>query len=409
MTLAALGLVTITAYGSWFYGFGVLVSPITEDTGWSTGAMGLTFGVAQVITGAGAFVAGRLLDRFGGAGPFLPQAVLGGGLLLAATWAGDVVVFGALYSLGAGIVGATGFYHVTTVAASRSGGPSPERSIAVLTMIGAFCSPIFLPLTAWMVEQWDWRVAGRVLAVAAIVGALAAAWLARGGASPASGRSIDPVAAVRSAFADRAVRRMLTIYMLAGMSYGAVLVYQVPVMVAAGLALGTAGAIGGLRGFCQIFGRVGLTGAIGRWGARSLLLAAYVVSAAGVALLLVDHVVAAVVFAVLAGAGLGATSPLQVIHARAHFAEADLGLLMGMQGAVVGMAGGIGPFLGGLLHDATGSWKPVVVVGAVSLAGAAALLAGSPGPPDPALLDHQDLVGGADGDRPVGDGQQGGA
>ena len=126
MTLAALGLVTITAYGSWFYGFGVLVSPITEDTGWSTGAMGLTFGVAQVITGAGAFVAGRLLDRFGGAGPFLPQAVLGGGLLLAATWAGDVVVFGALYSLGAGIVGATGFYHVTTVAASRSGGPAAQ-------------------------------------------------------------------------------------------------------------------------------------------------------------------------------------------------------------------------------------------------------------------------------------------
>ena len=407
MTLAALGLVTITAYGSWFYGFGVLVSPITEETGWSTGALGLTFGVAQVITGVGAFVAGRLLDRFGGVGPFLPQAVLGGGLLLAATWADDIVVFGLVYSVGAGIVGATGFYHVTTVAAARSGGASPERSIAVLTMIGAFCSPIFLPVTAWMVETWDWRVAGRVLAVAAMVGALVGAWLARGGASVGSGPSINPVAAVRSALRDRGVRRMLAVYMLAGMSFGAVLVYQVPVMVAAGLTLGTAGAIGGLRGFCQIFGRVGLTGAIGRWGARSLLIGAYAVSAVGVALLLIDHVAAAVAFAVLAGAGLGATSPLQVIHARSYFDEGDLGLLMGMQGAVVGLAGGIGPFAGGLLRDATDSWNPVVVYGAVALAAATVLLSASPRPPEPAVLDGQDLVGSGDGDRPVRDGQDG--
>lgn len=405
MTLAALGLVTITAYGSWFYGFGVLVSPITDDTGWSTSALGLTFGIAQVITGTGAFVAGRLLDRFGGVGPFLPQAVLGGGLLLGATWAEDLLLFGVLYALGAGIVGATGFYHVTTVAASRSGGPSPERSIAILTMIGAFCSPIFLPITAWMVETWDWRVAGRALAVAAIAGGVIGSWFARGGASAGSGPSVSPVAAVRAAVGDRAVRRMLAVYMLAGMSFGAVLVYQVPVMVAAGLSLGTAGAIGGLRGFCQIFGRVGLTGAIGRWGARSLLIAAYAASALGVALLLIDHVVAAVAFAVLAGAGLGATSPLQAIHARSYFDEGDLGLLMGMQGAVIGMAGGVGPFIGGLLRDVLDSWSPVVVFGAMALAGATLLLSASPRPPESALVHGEDLIGRSDGDGPVGDGQ----
>ena len=407
MTLAALGLVTITAYGSWFYGFGVLVSPITDDTGWSTGALGLTFGVAQVITGAGAFVAGRLLDRFGGAGPFVPQAVLGGGLLLCATWADDLLLFGVLYAVGAGIVGATGFYHVTTVAASRSGGASPERSIAILTMIGAFCSPIFLPVTAWMVETWDWRVAGRVLAVAAITGGLIGSWFARGGASAGAGPSVDPIAAVRAAVHDRSVRRMLTVYMLAGMTFGAVLVYQVPVMVAAGLSLGTAGAIGGLRGFCQIFGRVGLTGAIGRWGARSLLITAYGLSALGVAFLLIDHVIAAVAFAVLAGAGLGATSPLQAIHARSYFDEGDLGLLMGMQGAVIGMAGGVGPFIGGLLRDALDSWSPVVVFGTVALTGAAVLLSASPRPAKSTLVHGQDLIGGGDGDGPVGDRQDG--
>ena len=58
----ALGVLTITSYGSWFYAFGVLIDPITEDTGWTTTALGITYGAAQVLTGFGAFVGGRLLE-----------------------------------------------------------------------------------------------------------------------------------------------------------------------------------------------------------------------------------------------------------------------------------------------------------------------------------------------------------
>ncbi|MCP4223537.1 MAG: hypothetical protein GY773_09370, partial [Actinomycetia bacterium] len=38
--VAALGLLTITTYGSWFYGFGVLIGPIHDDVGWSTTILG---------------------------------------------------------------------------------------------------------------------------------------------------------------------------------------------------------------------------------------------------------------------------------------------------------------------------------------------------------------------------------
>ncbi len=37
---------------------------------------------------------------------------------------------------------------------------------------------------------------------------------------------------------------------------------------------------------------------------------------------------------------------------------------MGMQGAVLGLAGGLGPLLGGTIRDATGSWTWVVVAAA---------------------------------------------
>ena len=162
-------MVTITAYGSWFYGFGVLIGPIQDDLGWSTSTLGATFASAQVIAGMGAFVAGRLLDRFGAIGPFVVQAVLGAGPLLAATWADDVFVFAGLYALGGGIMGATGFYHVTTVVAGRLHPEAPAKAIAKLTLIGAFCSPILVPLTAFVVDSSGWRTGARMLALLALV------------------------------------------------------------------------------------------------------------------------------------------------------------------------------------------------------------------------------------------------
>ncbi len=377
--VAVLGLLTITSFGSWFYGFGVLIDPIHEDVGWSTTTLGVTYGAAQVIAGIGAFAGGRLLDRHGGVGPFALQAVAGGGLMLVASWAEDAVVFGLLYAVGAGVTGATGFYSVTTVAAARLRSDCPERAISVLTVIGAFASPIYLPMTAWLVTTWDWRVAARVLSALAIGGAVVAAVVARGGASPEGSRpSARPLAALRSTVRLPAVRRMLAVYLTGGIAFTSVLVYQVPILTGAGISLGAAGLIGGLRGFCQVFGRVGLTTMVERFGAGALLRLAYAVSGIGVAFLLAGTLPAGVAYAVVAGVALGASSPLQAIYARSHFDEGDLGLLMGLQAAALGIAGGVGPLLGGILRDATGSWTPTVLmcVGALSLS--AWLLGGRP-------------------------------
>ena len=366
--IVTLGLLTITTYGSWFYGFGVLIGPIGDDMGWSTTTLGLTYGSAMVLSGLGAFVGGRLLDRFGGTGPFLLHAVAGGSLLLAATWAADAATFGLMYSIGAGVTGATGFYHVTTAAAARLRPDQPDRAIAVLTVIGALCSPIYLPFTAWLVTAWHWRTAGRVLAVLSIAGALLAAVVAHGGRSTTSGPSANPLRTLRAALDRREVRRMLAAYVAAWIAYTSVLVYQVPILTGAGLTLGTAGAIGGLRGFCQVFGRLGLTGLAERHGSGRLLRLAFTTSALGIAFLVIGTIPAGIAFGVLAGVTIGASSPLQAIYARSQFDEGDLGLLMGLQGAAMGLAGGLGPLLGGVMHDASGTWTPTILMAIASLA-----------------------------------------
>ena len=62
------------------------------------------------------------------------------------------------------------------------------------------------------------------------------------------------------------------------------------------------------------------------------------------------------------------------MYARTHFDARDLGLLMGLQGVAVGVAGGLGPVLGGLMHDLTGSWTPTVLLAVAALAFSTLLL-----------------------------------
>jgi len=375
----SLGLYTITAYGTWAYAFGVLIDPISAETGWTTSFLGSVYGVAMLLTGLSAFWSGRLLDRFGPAVPLGLHAIVASGLMLVAVSVDRQWLFGLLFATGAGLSGATGFYAMTTVIAARSRPDRPDRAIAVLTLVGAFCSPIYLPFSAWLLTVWDWRSVARALILAGVFGAVQAAVVTarvKLVQEDETGRAILPSArswdAVKRSMAKPDVRRALAVYFLAGASAGTMWVYQVPMMVGTGLGLGLAGTLAGLRGFCQIFGRMGLTGAVERHGSAQLLQGAYLITAVGGVALLVASVVGtdsttvvvglSLVFALLAGTGFGASSPLQAIHARLHFDPGDLGLLMGLQGAVLGLAGAFGPMTGAVLRDATGSWIPTIAV-----------------------------------------------
>ncbi|HSB86902.1 MAG TPA: hypothetical protein VLD86_11355, partial [Ilumatobacteraceae bacterium] len=75
--VVVLGVLTITAYGGWYYGFGVVLDPIHRDEGWSTAALGVVFGAAILVNGVGAALGGRLLDRAGPRRTFLLAAAFG--------------------------------------------------------------------------------------------------------------------------------------------------------------------------------------------------------------------------------------------------------------------------------------------------------------------------------------------
>ena len=376
MRIAVLGLITIAVYGSWFYSFGVLLDPIIADTGWSETAVAAVFSSSSLIAGLGALVGGWVLDRWGTRLVFAVAAVVGAGGLVVASGATTVAMFGLAGAIGGGVLASLGFYHVTQTAAVRISPGSEDRAIAVLTIWGAFASVIYIPLSAWLVTQFDWHVTLRILGVSTAVALLAGVVTidTRRGKAPGVPVFREVGRNVRS---GRALR-FLTSQGLAGIAVGTILVYQVPAMTAAGLALGVASFWAGFRGFAQLGGRLPLMPLVRRFGVANSLRIAYGAIALGsVALALSGSQILAAAYAVFAGFGIGAVSPLVGMHSKNVFGQASMGTAMGLVSLVFHVANAIGPVGAAWMADSTGSRAIPVAISSIIMASAALVIRGT--------------------------------
>ena len=370
-------MVTISSYGAWYYAFGVLLDPIAADTGWSYTTLSASFAIGQVLIGGGSVAGGMLLDRRGGRTVFGAAAVIGGSSLLVVSIATSPAVFAAAASIGMGALGALGFYHVTMAAAVRVNPSDPERAVTALTLWGALSSAIYLPAAAWLVEHLGWRGAVRCLAASAVVTlALAAIFVPVAGAVAPKRPSWR---ATLGTIIDRREPRALTVAAaLTGVAVSILLVYQVPIMAAAGLPLTTAAAIAGLRGVAQLGGRLPVGFLLARVSTRRLLTVALWAIAAGAVLLAASSTVpVAVGYAAVAGFGIGAWSPLQGVYAESLFDRRTLGTTLGLYAAIGMVFGAAGPAVAGTVTDLTGDPRLVAALAAVAGAAGALVLARS--------------------------------
>lgn len=364
--IAILGVITIAVYGSWFYSFGVLLDPIIADTGWSEPAVAAAFSSSSLVAGFGALAGGWMLDRWGSRFVFALAAVVGGGALVLASAATTASLFALAGAVGGGVLASLGFYHVTQTTAVRISPRSEDRAIAVLTIWGAFASALYIPLTAWLVTWLDWRTALLILAVSTTVALLIGVMTIDTRPDQAHERSPifrDLGGSLRLGSA----RRFLISQALAGVSVGTILVYQVPAMTSAGLALGAASFWAGFRGFAQLGGRLPLMPLVRKFGVANSLRIAYGAIAVGsLVLAFSGNQFLAGTYAIVAGFGIGAASPLIGMHSKNVFGRAGLGTAMGLVTLVFLIANAIGPVAAAWTADITGSRAlPVAASGVV--------------------------------------------
>ncbi len=375
--VGVLGVLTIVAYGSWFYGFGVLLDDMAADFGSGVGILTMGYTIAQILTGVLGMWVGRTLDRHGARRPFALGAIIGPSVVIASTFADSPALFAAVFGIGGGVIGASSFYHLTQTVAARLSSGHEARAIAQLTIWGAFSSPILIPVTELLRSWIGWRDTVRVsVVVVGVVLVVAAVFVDRDGVSRSTSPSASSRLAVVGAWQEPVVRRYAFSSLASSFGTSIIMVLQIPAMVAGGLERSTAASMAGARGFAQLFGRLPLGRVLDTWPTRNVLIGAKLLIATGALLLAFSgNVVVAVLFVIVGGVGIGAASPLDGIYAREVLPAHDLGTLMGSMHFVGGFMSGVGPLVGAFVIDLTDrTWSGLVLASATVLIGAASLV-----------------------------------
>lgn len=370
----AMGVLSIVAFGAWFYGYGVLVEPIAADTGWGDGMLGATYGASLLVAGVAGTAVGHLLDSRGSRATFLVLAVTSTVALLGASVAVHQWSFAVLGAVGGGLVGAGGYYNATSAVMARLVPHERAHGITVLTLFGAFASPIFLPLIGWVVTRAGWRPTLRGLAVSVGLAYLLTA-LAVPDVRPEEVERPPFGTSLREVMDGRPRRAIVVAVMVAGATSSLIIVQQVPAMTDAGMALATASAFAGARGLLQLVGRLPLAPVVVRFGARATLRGSYALMGVGALLLIgAGDVVQASLYALVAGVGIGAMSAAESIHAADVYEGPTMGTHLGVLGLLRGVGGAIGPTVGGVAVDVTGSRVTTLLLCAVGGSVAAGVL-----------------------------------
>ncbi len=371
-----LGVLTVGSYGLVLYGFGIIVGPIQDEEGWASGPANAAFMASYLLGAALSIISGRVLDGIGPRPVMLVGLVAGTGFLVAASFAGGIALFIALWALGGAITIAGLFYNVTMPIAARLYPQRQVQAMTVLVTTGGFSSVVFLPLTGLLTDELGWRWAVRILLALAAALALPALATVRSlppipeaaaapDSSPGNMQSNAPRVGfgnVRDALGSAEVLVMLAMIAVSSFGLGALLNHFVPAATAAGLSLTASGVLTGLRGFLSIPGRALIGPMASLLGLRPALGLAYAVMLLGtLALLAAGPLFWIYLSAVIAGLVWGQMMPLQGLIASDVFGLRRLGTLMALQTAIGNVALAIGPFAAGLLLDALDQdYQPVL-------------------------------------------------
>lgn len=344
--VVTLGITQIVGFGTLFYAFGVIVTPMSAELGLSVPFAYGALSAALLIGSLMAPLAGRLVDRHGA------RAMMAGGSVLCA----------GVFFLMARVQGAAGLFLTLALAeilaplvlydaafagiAQAVGEARARRAITMMTLLGGFASTVFWPLTLGLVEAFDWRTTLLIFsALHVFVCAPLHLSLPQRRSSPGSGHTESvsfaplPVVQHRRAMVLLAIGFSLSWAVMAAFS-----AQWVPILAALGLEQTVAVAAGALMGPAQVIARVTEMLFAQRRHPMETALVAMLCLAAAMAVLALAPVgfATAAVFAALFGIGQGlatmvrGTVPLVLFGL--HGYAARLGRLAALRMVVAALA-----------------------------------------------------------------------
>jgi MFS family permease len=356
--------------------FGFFIVPLLDEFGWTRAAISGAFSLSNVLQGLLGIVMGGLVDRFG------PRVVvtvcgvfLGAGYMLMSQ-VNSIWQIYLFYGLIIGI-GGSGLWVPLLSPVSRWF--DERRSVMTgIVMSGLTVGGIIAPMVvSRLIDAYDWRQTFIIIGSVALVGIVIFAQFYRRdkrqiGQTPGeieSNPQIQPSPAVNGYDLKEAARTpqfwlFVVILFCFGYSIIAVTVHLVPHMTGLGISDINAGYVMSVNGGVGFIGNVFVGGYIGdRIGNKKVLLIGFAIAVASLIWLLPSRELWMFhLFAVVLGIALGSIGTSESPLIARLFGLKNHGLIYAI--SVLGFTAGaaVGPWVTGLIHDITESYRIAFLV-----------------------------------------------
>ncbi len=365
-------------------GFGAMLSlsiflqPMAEAMGWSRTGIATAAMLNFLCMGIGAFMWGTLSDRFGARNVVLCGGVLLGLGMVLASRASTLLEFQLLFGVIVGVASGS-FYTPMTAATMRLFTRHRSLAVALVSAGLSVGSTVMAPLARWMITTWDWRTAMLVIGDLVWLVLIPAALLVRNPpqasaavpSTPAGGPELTLGQVVRT---PQFAAISLTYFACCAAHSGPIF-HMVTYALDHGVPAMAAATVLSAAGLASLSGKVCCGIFADRVGAKQVLVAGLALQAVAISLyLLTSGLGSFYALALMFGFAYGGVMPLYAILVREYFGERVMGSAFGAVSlaATLGMA--LGPWVGGWLYDALGSYgwmfigSSAIGLGAVAIA-----------------------------------------
>lgn len=391
--------------GIGFYSFGVFYVPLEQEFGWSRAEVSLGMSIYTLVYGGIGFFAGRLTDSRGPRFVMFAGILIMGGALIARSQISQLwQLYVLMAAIGSGVA-ALGVVPASTVIANwfiRMRGMATGFTMAGIGVGGL----VIVPLSQFLITSVGWRITSVVLGIVGIVTVLPLVLLfmrarpaeigllpdgdvpdktrlsksvgnetkpsiSNGHSNSKPHQEAAPDLTLAESLRTPVFWVMTIAYALLMLAASAVLNHEVPYLINQGIDAQAAAAALGVTAGIGAVGKL-LSGILAdRVGSRLVFLTLSALQAVGVVILLgASDMTTVWVFVAVFGFGMGgAVTPRSMIVAEV-FGVRSFGAIFGLLAAFATIGGAIGPYVAGLLFDATKSYQiaMLAVIGAYIIA-----------------------------------------
>jgi MFS family permease len=356
----------------------IFLQPMGEAMGWSRTGIAAAAMLNFLCMGVGAFLWGSLSDRYGTrVVVLLGGVVLGLGMVLASR-AATLLQFQLLYGVIVGVASGS-FYAPMTAATTKWFTRNRSLAVALVSAGLSVGSTVMAPLARWLITAYDWRTAMLLIGDLVWLVIIPASVLIR--PAPTSPAAARPGAA--AAGPDLTLGQVVRTPQFAAIAlthlaccaaHSGPIFHMVTHAIDRGVPAMAAATVLSVAGLASLSGKIGCGIFADRIGAKRTLVAGLALQAVAIALYLLSGGLGSFyALALVFGFAYGGVMPLYAILVREYFGERVMGAAFGAVSlaATLGMA--LGPWAGGWMFDALGSYAWMFVGSAAIGLGAVAI------------------------------------